>query len=259
MHSSLIGKVEKANRYARELDRISIERVALTFRGDNDTHHVSLDAGQWHCTCHYFESWGSCVHLLALQKIFGVMLPEDAQVSIFNARPASAIASRDTPGGTKPPREPGAETGAGSCAARQGRAGHRLTSTRQYQAALRPEPNAASSCRPQVPASGGVSNATWATPSSLTATSPGPLSVTGAQRAVHESGSPAGSKTTVSGALGRADSPAGGTIHGASVPVPSHVTDPTVPARAASPPATPASDADGGPATTAGVVTGVGS
>ena len=69
MHSSLIGKVEKANRYARELDRITIDRMSLTFRGDNDTHHVSLDAGQWHCTCHYFESWGACVHLLALQKI----------------------------------------------------------------------------------------------------------------------------------------------------------------------------------------------
>ncbi len=92
MHSSLIGKVEKANRYARELDRISLERVALTFRGDNDTHHVSLDAGQWHCTCHYFESWGSCVHLLALQKVFGVMLPEEAQVSIFDAPAVGAIA-----------------------------------------------------------------------------------------------------------------------------------------------------------------------
>ena len=71
MHSSLIGKVEKANRYARELDRITIDRLSLTFRGDNDTHHVSLDAGQWRCTCHYFESWGSCVHLLTLQKVFG--------------------------------------------------------------------------------------------------------------------------------------------------------------------------------------------
>ena len=70
MHSSLIGKVEKANRYARELDRITIDRLSLTFRGDNDTHHVSLDAGQWHCTCHYFESWSSCVHLLTLQKIY---------------------------------------------------------------------------------------------------------------------------------------------------------------------------------------------
>ena len=85
MHSSLIGKVEKANRYARELDRITIDRLSLTFRGDNDTHHVDLDAGQWRCTCHYFHSWGSCVHLLALQKVLGVMLPEEAQVSIFSA------------------------------------------------------------------------------------------------------------------------------------------------------------------------------
>src|SRR5213594_1880473 len=85
MHSSLIGKVEKANRYARELDRITIDRLSLTFRGDNDTHRVALDAGQWRCTCHYFESWGSCVHLLSLQKVFGVMLPDDAQVSIFSA------------------------------------------------------------------------------------------------------------------------------------------------------------------------------
>ena len=32
MHSSLIGKVEKANRYARELDRMSFDRLALTFK-----------------------------------------------------------------------------------------------------------------------------------------------------------------------------------------------------------------------------------
>jgi hypothetical protein len=83
MHSSLIGKVEKANRYARELDRVTIDRLSLTFRGDNDIHHVSLDAGSWHCTCHHFESSGSCVHLLALQKIMGAMLPEEAQVAIF--------------------------------------------------------------------------------------------------------------------------------------------------------------------------------
>ena len=88
MHSSLIGKVEKANRYARELDRITIDRLSLTFRGDNDTHHIGLDSGQWRCTCHYFESWGSCVHLLTLQKVFGVMLPEEAQVSHLRCRGA---------------------------------------------------------------------------------------------------------------------------------------------------------------------------
>jgi hypothetical protein len=88
MHSSLIGKVEKANRYARELDRVSVEQLAVTFKGDNDTHTVRLDGGAWHCTCHFFESWNSCVHVLALQKILGVMLPEAAQVSIFSAQPA---------------------------------------------------------------------------------------------------------------------------------------------------------------------------
>jgi hypothetical protein len=106
MHSSLIGKVEKANRYARELDRITIDRLSLTFRGDNDTHHVDLDAGQWRCTCHYFDSWGSCVHLLALQKVLGVMLPEEAQVSIFAAEPVPTAGPRrrEAAGNERPAR-----------------------------------------------------------------------------------------------------------------------------------------------------------
>ena len=83
MHSSLIGKIEKANRYARETDRITIDRLSLEFRGDNDTHRVELDVDRWQCTCHYFDSWGSCVHVMALQKIFGTMLPFDAQTSLL--------------------------------------------------------------------------------------------------------------------------------------------------------------------------------
>ena len=91
MHSSLIGKVEKANRYARELDRISVDRLSLTFRGDNDTHRVTLDSDRWQCNCHYFESWSTCAHVLALQKIMGQMLSEGAQTSYFGA-PESALA-----------------------------------------------------------------------------------------------------------------------------------------------------------------------
>lgn len=85
MHSSVIGKIEKANRYARELDRITIDRLSLTIRGDNDTHRVALDADRWQCTCHYFESWKTCAHVLATQKIMGQMLPEAAQTSFFGA------------------------------------------------------------------------------------------------------------------------------------------------------------------------------
>ena len=96
MHSSLIGKIEKANRYARETDRISFERLSLTFRGDNDTHQVSLDAGSWQCTCHYFENWKTCVHVLALQKILGNMLPESAQTSLFASAEQPVVEARAT-------------------------------------------------------------------------------------------------------------------------------------------------------------------
>ncbi|HEV3484071.1 MAG TPA: hypothetical protein VG106_01590 [Vicinamibacterales bacterium] len=92
MHSSVIGKIEKANRYARELDRITFDRFSVTFRGDNDTHVVSLDADRWQCSCHYFESWKTCAHVLALQKIMGQMLPESAQTSYFGAPPTAAFA-----------------------------------------------------------------------------------------------------------------------------------------------------------------------
>ena len=85
MHSSLIGKIEKVNRYARETDRITFDRLAVTFRGDNDTYRVSFDDEAWRCTCHTFQSFTSCAHILALQKILGVMLPESAQTSLFAA------------------------------------------------------------------------------------------------------------------------------------------------------------------------------
>ena len=85
MHSSVIGKIEKANRYARELDRITIDQLSLTFRGDNDSHRVTLDADRWQCTCHNFESLHSCAHVLAMQKILVQMLTEAAQTSFFAA------------------------------------------------------------------------------------------------------------------------------------------------------------------------------
>jgi hypothetical protein len=85
MHSSVIGKIEKANRYAHELDRIAIDRLSLTFRGDNDTHRVSLESDRWQCNCHFFESGGSCAHVLTMQKVLGQMLSEEAQSSFFGA------------------------------------------------------------------------------------------------------------------------------------------------------------------------------
>ena len=79
MHSSMIGKVEKAMRYAHEPDRVKIGRLTATFTGDNGSHSVSLDADQWHCDCHLFESAGGCSHTLAMQKILDPMLSDAAK------------------------------------------------------------------------------------------------------------------------------------------------------------------------------------
>lgn len=87
MHSSVIGKIEKANRYARELDRFQVERLSVTVRGDNDTHRVRLDPDGWHCTCHAFETFADCAHVLALQKVLGRMLPEDHTGSLVASPP----------------------------------------------------------------------------------------------------------------------------------------------------------------------------
>ena len=79
MHSSMIGKVEKAMRYAHEPDRVKIGGLTASFSGDNGTHTVSLDADTWHCDCHFFAAAGGCSHTLAVQKMLDPMLSDAAK------------------------------------------------------------------------------------------------------------------------------------------------------------------------------------
>lgn len=75
MHSSLIGKIEKARRYAQEPERISIKGIEAAFRGENDVHTVSLRDGAWHCSCEFFSGWNVCCHTMAMERLLGAMLP----------------------------------------------------------------------------------------------------------------------------------------------------------------------------------------
>ncbi len=79
MHSSMIGKVEKAMRYAHEPDRGKLQAFRASFSGDNGMHTVSLDADAWHCDCHLFASAGGCTHTLAMQKMLDPMLSDAAR------------------------------------------------------------------------------------------------------------------------------------------------------------------------------------
>tara|TARA_B100001971_G_C17959983_1_gene416923 strand:+ start:108 stop:374 length:267 start_codon:yes stop_codon:yes gene_type:complete len=87
MQSSLIGKIEKAKRYAEETDRISFTELSVGFRGDNDSHTTEYKDDRWHCSCHFFSSWRLCCHTMALERILGHMLPEEAKTSQFEVTP----------------------------------------------------------------------------------------------------------------------------------------------------------------------------
>ena len=48
MHSSLIGKIEKAHRYAEERERITFSDFAISFRGEHNSYDLSYKDGKWH-------------------------------------------------------------------------------------------------------------------------------------------------------------------------------------------------------------------
>ncbi len=87
MQSSLIGKIEKANRYALEKDRVTFSEFSVKFRGENDTYDTSYHDDKWNCSCHFFSTWGTCSHTMALEKILEDMLPAAALTTQFNSTP----------------------------------------------------------------------------------------------------------------------------------------------------------------------------
>ena len=85
MQSSLIGKIEKAKRYAQESGRITFSELSVEFRGDNDNYTTEYKDSKWHCSCHFFSSWGLCSHTMALERILKDMLPKEALSAQFDA------------------------------------------------------------------------------------------------------------------------------------------------------------------------------
>jgi hypothetical protein len=85
MQSSLIGKIEKAKRYAQETDRVTFQEFTVKFHGDNSDYEVGLKDGKWRCTCSFFSKWGLCSHTMALEKILDNMLPPEARTAQLDA------------------------------------------------------------------------------------------------------------------------------------------------------------------------------
>jgi len=67
MDYGLIGKLEKAKRYAEEASRFQFKKFELTFHGDNNDHQVSFQDGKFDCDCEFFLTHKRCAHTMALE------------------------------------------------------------------------------------------------------------------------------------------------------------------------------------------------
>ena len=79
MDTSLVRKISKAKDYAVQTNRVTFTQYRAKFRGDNDDHEISYEAGKWKCSCHYFGGHGTCSHIMAMQMMLrGMITSEEA-------------------------------------------------------------------------------------------------------------------------------------------------------------------------------------
>lgn len=74
MDYGLIGKIEKAKRYAEERERFHFLSFEVSVQGDNNAHVVRYNQGKWECDCDFFRTHGRCSHTMALERILEGML-----------------------------------------------------------------------------------------------------------------------------------------------------------------------------------------
>jgi len=74
MDYGMIGKLEKAKRYAEERKRFHFNRFDVTFHGDNNDHNVSFDNGVFQCDCEFFITHKRCGHSMALEILLKDMI-----------------------------------------------------------------------------------------------------------------------------------------------------------------------------------------
>lgn len=74
MDYGMIGKREKARRYAQERTRFHFQNFKVTMDGENNPHHVSFENGTWHCDCDFFRTRNVCSHTMALEIVLENML-----------------------------------------------------------------------------------------------------------------------------------------------------------------------------------------
>ena len=76
MHSGMIGKIEKAHRYAEDRSRFDVNELTVTIHGNNGDHQVHFRDGAWQCECTFFQHERACAHTMALELVLDGMIHE---------------------------------------------------------------------------------------------------------------------------------------------------------------------------------------
>jgi len=79
MQSDIIGKIDKAKRYAQEKERFRFDKLKVTVKGENNEHVAEFDGENWSCTCLFFKQRGLCAHTMALEEVLGAMIADKAR------------------------------------------------------------------------------------------------------------------------------------------------------------------------------------
>lgn len=79
MDYGMIGKLDKARRYAQERDRFTFNSFSVMVDGANNPHVIHYDNGAWNCDCDFFLTRGRCSHTMALEIILEGMMKAEVE------------------------------------------------------------------------------------------------------------------------------------------------------------------------------------
>ena len=79
MDNAMIGKIEKAKRYAEERERFSFQSFTVTVTGENSDHVVKYEDGKFECDCSFFQTRNYCSHSMAMERLLDQMIVSPAE------------------------------------------------------------------------------------------------------------------------------------------------------------------------------------
>ncbi|HWS23891.1 MAG TPA: hypothetical protein VN226_05610 [Anaerolineales bacterium] len=74
MDYGMIGKIEKAHKYAEDRSRFTFTSFTVDFHGDNNDHLVTFKDGKFNCDCEFFAMHDRCGHTMALEILLKDMI-----------------------------------------------------------------------------------------------------------------------------------------------------------------------------------------